>query len=179
MLLLVHWVPLRGRYKRDSITGGDGLDWSSTPIGQGDDHACLCCPATDGPRRVGLADRVDKAALENRSQLATSIRSWCAWPEILPADVRVRASWPIAASATTSFYRVLTEELEVRLRRIRFRGNIAVTATSGEARAAADWAGAGWSRANTARRGGYRRGVTWSPPWSACKEGGIAGFVVA
>ena len=46
-------------------------------------------------------------------------------------------------------YRVLTEELKFDFV-IRFRGNIAVTATSGEARAAADWVGAG-GRARTLR----------------------------
>ena len=46
-------------------------------------------------------------------------------------------------------YRVLTEELKFDFV-IRFRGNIAVTATSGEARVAADWVGAG-GRARTLR----------------------------
>lgn len=46
-------------------------------------------------------------------------------------------------------YRVLTEELKFDFV-IRFRGNIAVTATDGEARAAADWVGAG-GRARTLR----------------------------
>jgi hypothetical protein len=46
-------------------------------------------------------------------------------------------------------YRVLTEELKFDFV-IRFRGNIAVTGTDGETRAAADWVGAG-GRARTLR----------------------------
>jgi hypothetical protein len=68
--------------------------------------------------------------------------------EILPADVRVR----IVADrgfGDHKLYRVLTEELKFDFV-IRFRGNIAVTATDGEARAAAEWVGAG-GRARTLR----------------------------
>jgi hypothetical protein len=68
--------------------------------------------------------------------------------EILPADFRVR----IVADrgfGDHKLYRVLTEELKFDFV-IRFRGNIAVTATEGEARAAADWVGAG-GRARTLR----------------------------
>ena len=89
---------------------------------------------------------VDKAALKTVAT-ATSIRSWCALAE-LPADVRVR----IVADrgfGDHKLYRVLTEELKFDFV-IRFRGNIAVTATSGEARAAADWVGAR-GRARTLR----------------------------
>ena len=61
--------------------------------------------------------------------------------EVLPADVRVR----IVADrgfGDQKLYRMLTEELGFDFV-IRFRGNIKVTAANGEARPAAEWAGAG------------------------------------
>jgi hypothetical protein len=68
--------------------------------------------------------------------------------EILPADVRVR----IVADRGFGDHkldRMLSEEQKFDFV-IRFRGNIAVTATDGEARAAADWVGVG-GRARTLR----------------------------
>ena len=74
-----------------------------------------------------------------------------------------RGSWPIAASAH-KLYRVLSEELKFDFV-IRFRGNIAVTATDDEARAAADWVGAG-GRART-------RAVPRSPPGVSGRHRGL------
>ena len=77
-------------------------------------------------------------------------------------------------------YRVLTEELKFDFV-IRFRGNIAVTTTSGEARAAADWVGAG-GRARTLRgaavtaeaypvaTGGLRAGEGHERAWAPCGQ---------
>jgi hypothetical protein len=90
---------------------------------------------------------VDKAALKNRRN-GYEYQVLVRLAEILPAEVRVR----IVADrgfGDHKLYRVLSEELKFDFV-IRFRGNIAVTATDGEARAAADWVGAG-GRARTLR----------------------------
>ncbi len=90
---------------------------------------------------------VDKAALKNRRN-GYEYQVLVRLAEILPADVRVR----IVADrgfGDHKLYRVLTEELKFDFV-IRFRGNITVTATDGEARAATDWVGAG-GRARTLR----------------------------
>ena len=90
---------------------------------------------------------VDKATLKNRRN-GYEYQVLVRLAEILPAEVRVR----IVADrgfGDHKLYRVLSEELKFDFV-IRFRGNIAVTATDGEARAAADWVGAG-GRARTLR----------------------------
>src|SRR4051795_10673601 len=81
--------------------------------------------------------------------------------EALPAEVRVR----IVADrgfGDRKLYRVLTEELKFDFV-IRFRGNIMVTAADGEARAAADWVGAGGRarvlRGATVTAAGYEVGA--------------------
>ena len=64
-------------------------------------------------------------------------------------------------------YRVLSEELKFDFV-IRFRGNIAVTATDGETRAAADWVGVpAVAREHCAALRSPPRRIR-SPPWSAC-----------
>ena len=89
---------------------------------------------------------MDKAALKNRRN-GYEYQVLVRLAEIL-AEVRVR----IVADrgfGDHKLYRVLSEELKFDFV-IRFRGNIAVTATDGETRAAADWVGAG-CRARTLR----------------------------
>ena len=79
--------------------------------------------------------------------------------EILPADVRVRIVQPIAASATTSSIGCWSEELKFDFDTA-FCGNIAVTATDGEMRAAADWVGAGGRARSPGGSCGHRPGVS-------------------
>ena len=162
---------LRGRQTRQHH-GGDGLDRVRRRR-SGDDHAVSVVPPRTG-HAAGLADRGQGGA-EKPSQRLRVSESWVRLAEILPADVRVR----IVADrgfGDHKLYRVLTEELKFDFV-IRFRGNITVTATSGEARAAADWVGAGGRARTLQRRGGHRRGVSgrhrglrggrraWKEPW--------------
>ena len=137
--LLVHWVPyVVGR--RDSITVA--MDWTEVDA---DGHASLLSRHGRATPLVWLT--VDKAALKNRRN-GYGYQVLVRLAEILPAEVRVR----IVADrgfGDHKLYRVLTEELKFDFV-IRFRGNIAVTTTDGEARAAADWVGAG-GRARTLR----------------------------
>ena len=107
---------------------------------------------------------MDKAALKNRRN-GYEYQVLVRLAEILPADVRVRVVAD-RGFGDHKLYRVLTEELKFDFV-IRFRGNIAVTATSGEARAAADWVGAG-GRARTLRGAAVTAEAIRSPPWSAC-----------
>src|SRR4029077_2737097 len=66
---------------------------------------------------------------------------WARLPELLPAEIKVCV---VAARGfgDQNLYRVLTEELCFDYV-IRFRGNIAVTATTGETRPGAVWCGRG------------------------------------
>ena len=150
--LLGHWVPYVVG-KRDSITVA--MDWTEFDA-DGQATIMLFLLSRHGRATPLVWLTVDKAALKNRRN-GYEYQVLVRLAEILPADVRVR----IVADrgfGDHKLYRVLTEELKFDFV-IRFRGNIAVTATSGEARAAADWVGAG-ACANTARRGGHRRGVS-------------------
>jgi hypothetical protein len=83
---------------------------------------------------------VDKDTLKhNRNKYEYQVLVWLA--EALPADVKVL----IVADrgfGDHKLYRVLTEELKFDYL-IRFRGNIKVTATDAETRAAMDWVGKG------------------------------------
>ena len=76
---------------------------------------------------------VDKCTLKNnRSRYEHRVLVRLA--ELLPADIKVCALSPTAGFGDQKLYRVLTEELYFP---IRFRGNIAVTATTGETRTVA------------------------------------------
>ena len=134
--LLVHWVAyVVGN--RSSITVA--MDWTSFDAdGQTTLMLSLLCRHGRATPLVWLT--VDTATLKDR-------RNECEYQvlvrlaEVLPADVRVR----IVADrgfGDRKLYRVLTDELTFDFV-IRFRGNIMVTAAHGEARAAADWVGAG------------------------------------
>ena len=134
---------LRGRPTRQHH-GSDGLDRIRRRRSD-DDHAVSVVPPRTATPLVWLT--VDKATLKNRRN-GYEYQVLVRLAEILPADVRVR----IVADrgfGDHKLYRVLTEELKFDFV-IRFRGNIAVTATDGETRAAADWVGAG-GRARTLR----------------------------
>ena len=141
--LLVHWVPyVIG--KRDSITVA--MDWTEFDA-DGQATIMLSLLSRHGRATPLVWLTVDKAALKNRRN-GYEYQVLVRLAEILPADVRVR----IVADrgfGDHKLYRVLTEELKFDFV-IRFRGNITVTATDGEARAAADWVGAG-GRARTLR----------------------------
>ena len=134
--LLVHWVAyVVGN--RSSITVA--MDWTSFDAdGQTTLMLSLLCRHGRATPLVWLT--VDTATLKDR-------RNECEYQvlvrlaEVLPAAVRVR----IVADrgfGDRKLYRVLTDELTFDFV-IRFRGNIMVTAAHGEARAAADWVGAG------------------------------------
>jgi hypothetical protein len=88
---------LRGRQTRQHH-GGDGLDRVRRRR-PGDDHAVSVVPPRTG-HAAGLADRGQGGA-EKPSQRLRVSGSWCAWPKCCP-PMSVCASWPIAASATTS-----------------------------------------------------------------------------
>ena len=139
--LLVHWVPyVVGQ--RDSITVA--MDWTEFDA-DGQATIMLSLLSRHGRATPLVWLTVDKAALKNRRN-GYEYQVLVRLAEILPAEVRVR----IVADrgfGDHKLYRVLSEELKFDFV-IRFRGNIAVTATDGEARAAADWVGAG-GRART------------------------------
>ena len=141
--LLVHWVPyVVGQ--RDSITVA--MDWTEFDA-DGQATIMLSLLSRHGRATPLVWLTVDKAALKNRRN-GYEYQVLVRLAEILPAEVRVR----IVADrgfGDHKLYRVLSEELKFDFV-IRFRGNIAVTATDGEARAAADWVGAG-GRARTLR----------------------------
>ena len=84
---------------------------------------------------------VDKRTLKDNRSLYEH-RVLVRLAELLPGDVKVCAVSPTAASARPEAVRVLTEELCFDYV-IRCRGNIAVTATTGETRTAAAWVRSG------------------------------------
>ena len=130
--------------QRDSITVA--MDWTEFDA-DGQATIMLSLLSRHGRATPLVWLTVDKAALKNRRN-GYEYQVLVRLAEILPADVRVR----IVADrgfGDHKLYRVLTGELKFDFV-IRFRGNIAVTATDGEARAAADWVGAG-GRARTLR----------------------------
>ena len=141
--LLGHWVPyVVGQ--RDSITVA--MDWTEFDA-DGQATIMLSLLSRHGRATPLVWLTVDKATLKNRRN-GYEYQVLVHLAEILPADVRVR----IVADrgfGDRKLYRVLSEELKFDFA-IRFRGNIAVTATDGETRAAADWVGAG-GRARTLR----------------------------
>ena len=133
----------------------------------GDNHAIAVVPPRTG-HAAGLADR-GMAALKNRRN-GYEYQVLVRLAEILPADVRVR----IVADrgfGDHKLYRVLSEELKFDFV-IRFRGNIAVTATDGEATRSRRLGLRRRSRANLRVRPSPPRRIR-SPPWSACGRKGL------
>ena len=159
--LLGHWVPYVVG-KRDSITVA--MDWTEFRRRRsGDDHAVSVVPPRTG-HAAGLADRGQGSAEKPSQRLRVSGpgapgrnparrcpgarrgRSRFRRPQALPGADRgteVRLRHPLSR--------------QHRGHRHQWRG-----ARGGRL----GWRR--WSRANTARRGGYRRGVSVPPPWSAC-----------
>src|ERR1700689_1938373 len=141
--LLRHWVRFVAG-QRPSLTVA--IDWTEF---EADGQATLMLSMLT---RHGRATplywlTVDKATLKNRRN-GYEYQALVRLAEALPDGVKVC----IVADrgfGDHKLYRVLTEELKFDFV-IRFRGNIAVTATDGETRAAADWVGAG-GRARTLR----------------------------
>jgi hypothetical protein len=134
--LLVHWVPyvVGGR---SSITVA--MDWTDFDA-DGQATIMLSLLSRHGRATPLVWLTVDTATLKDRRN-DYEYRVLVRLAEVLPADVGVR----IVADrgfGDRKLYRVLTEELKFDFV-IRFRGNIMVTAADGEARAAAEWVGAG------------------------------------
>jgi hypothetical protein len=153
---LRHWVPYVVG-SRASITVA--MDWTSFDAdGQTTIMLSLLCGHGRATPLVWLT--VETATLKARRndyEYQVLVRL----AEALPAEVRVR----IVADrgfGDQKLYRVLTEELKFDFV-IRFRGNIMVTAANGEARAGADWVGAGGRarvlRAATVTAAGYEVGA--------------------
>lgn len=141
--LFVHWVPyVLG--KRPSVTVA--MDWTDFDD-DGQATIMLSLVTRHGRATPLVWLTVDKATLKNRrNDYEDQVLRRLA--EVVPAGVRV------CVVADRGFgdhklYRLLTEELNFDYV-IRFRGNITVTATDGEARTAAGWVGKG-GRARTLR----------------------------
>jgi len=134
--LLVHWVPYVVG-SRSSITVA--MDWTDFDAdGQTTIMLSLLCRHGRATPLVWLT--VNTATLKDRRN-AYEDQVLVRLATVLPAAVRVR----IVADrgfGDQKLYRMLTEELKFDFV-IRFRGNIKVTAADGEARAAAEWVGAG------------------------------------
>jgi len=134
--LLVHWVPYVVG-SRSSITVA--MDWTDFDAdGQTTIMLSLLCRHGRATPLVWLT--VDTATLKDRRN-AYEDQVLVRLATVLPAAVRVR----IVADrgfGDQKLYRMLTDELKFDFV-IRFRGNIKVTAADGEARPAAEWAGAG------------------------------------
>jgi hypothetical protein len=134
--LLVRWVPYVVG-SRSSITVA--MDWTDFDAdGQATIMLSLLCRHGRATPLVWLT--VETTTLKDRRN-AYEDQVLMRLAEVLPAGVRVR----IVADrgfGDQKLYRMLTEELKFDFV-IRFRGNIKVTASDGEARPAAEWVGAG------------------------------------
>jgi Transposase DDE domain len=134
--LLHHWVPFVVG-KRPSITVA--MDWTEFEAdGQATIMLSLLCRHGRATPLVWLT--VDTATLKDRRN-GYEYQVLVRLAEVLPADTHVC----IVADrgfGDHKLYRVLTEELKFDFV-IRFRGNITVTAATGEARTAVEWVGAG------------------------------------
>ena len=107
---------------------------------------------------------VDKSTLKDNRSLYEH-RVLVRLAELLPADIKVCVVAD-RGFGDQKLYRMLTEELCFDYV-IRFRGNIAVTATTGETRTAAAWVRRRRTRPRAARRRGHRRSLSRWEPWSA------------
>ena len=130
--ILVRWVPyVVGA--RDAIVVA--LDW--TDFDADKQATIMLSLITDHGRATPLVWlTVDKCTLKNNRSLYEH-RVLVRLAELLPADIKVCVVAD-RGFGDQKLYRVLTEELCFDYV-IRFRGNIAVTATTGETRTAAAW----------------------------------------
>ena len=148
--------------QRDSITVA--MDWTEFDA-DGQATIMLSLLSRHGRATPLVWLTVDKATLKNRRngyeyQVLVRLADSCQ-----PMSVRIVADRDFGDH---KLYRVLSEELKFDFV-IRFRGNIEVTATDGETRAAAAWVGAGGrARILAVLRSPPRR--IRSPPWSACRR---------
>ena len=134
--LLVHWVPYVVGGRTDITVAMDWTDFDAD--GQTTIMLSLLCRHGRATPLVWLT--VDTATLKDRRN-AYEDQVLMRLAEVLPASIRVR----IVADrgfGDQKLYRMLTDELKFDFV-IRFRGNIKVTATDGEARPAAEWVGVG------------------------------------
>jgi len=134
--LLVHWVPYVVGGRSDITVAMDWTDFDAD--GQTTIMLSLLCRHGRATPLVWLT--VNTATLKDRRN-AYEDQVLMRLATVLPAAVRVR----IVADrgfGDQKLYRMLTDELKFDFV-IRFRGNIKVTAADGEARAAAEWVGAG------------------------------------
>jgi hypothetical protein len=131
--ILVRWVPYVIGARAAVVVA---LDWTDFDA---DNHATIMLSLiTDHGRATPLVWRtVDKSTLKNHRSLYEH-RVLVRLAELLPPDVKVCVVAD-RGFGDQKLYRVLTEELYFDYV-IRFRGNIAVTAASGETRTAAAWA---------------------------------------
>jgi hypothetical protein len=131
-LLLVRWVPYFIGARTSVVAA---LDW--TDFDADKQATIMLSLITDHGRATPLVWlTVDKCTLKNNRSLYEH-RVLVRLAELLPAEIKVC----IVADrgfGDQKLYRVLTEELCFDYV-IRFRGNIAVTATTGETRTAAAW----------------------------------------
>jgi len=130
--ILVRWVPYVIGARASIVVA---LDWTDFDA---DNHATIMLSLiTDHGRATPLVWRtVDKSTLKHHRSLYEH-RVLVRLAELLPPDVKVCVVAD-RGFGDQKLYRVLTEELYFDYV-IRFRGNIAVTATTGETRTAAAW----------------------------------------
>jgi hypothetical protein len=130
--ILVRWVPYIIGARTSIMVAMDWTDFDA------DNQATIMLALiTDHGRSTPLVWlTVDKSSLKNRRSLYEH-QVLVRLAELLPADVKV-CIIADRGFGDQNLYRVLTEELHFDYV-IRFRGNIAVTATTGETRTAAAW----------------------------------------
>lgn len=130
--ILVRWVPYIIGARTSIVVA---LDW--TDFDADKQATIMLSLITDHGRATPLVWlTVDKRTLkDNRSLYEHRVLVWLA--ELLPADIKVCVVAD-RGFGDQKLYRVLTEELCFDYV-IRFRGNIAVTAATGETRTAAAW----------------------------------------
>ena len=109
------------------------------PIIPSDHHAVADHRPQGGATPLGGGRSI--SARSRTTVASTSIACWVRLAELLPADTKVCVVAD-RGFGDQNLYRLLTEELHFEYV-IRFRGNISVTATSGETRTAAAWVRAG------------------------------------
>ena len=158
--ILARWVPYIVGARSSIVVA---LDW--TDFDADKQATIMLSLITDHGRATPLVWlTVDKDTLKDNRSLYEH-RVLVRLAELLPADIKVCVVAD-RGFGDQKLYRMLTEELCFDYV-IRFRGNIAVTATTGETRTAAAWVRARRTRPRAARRRGHRRSLSRWEPWSA------------